>query len=175
MNPSDNPFTALSLIAAPAVLTNACSVLIMSTSNRLGRVIDRARVLSKELEIHHPANDTDPDTPLETLALHELRAAERRSLILVRALQFFYVALSGFAGAAFLSLLGAVLIRNGSVALVLTLELSAVIVGFGAVVALISGAVLLVRESRIAVGILHEQAQHIERRIEQRLQTPQLP
>ena len=39
---SDNPFTSLSLIAAPAVLTNASSVLALGTSNRFARAIDRA-------------------------------------------------------------------------------------------------------------------------------------
>ena len=32
-----NPFAALSLIVAPVILTNASSVLAMSTSNRLAR------------------------------------------------------------------------------------------------------------------------------------------
>jgi hypothetical protein len=32
-----SPFAALSLIAAPAILTNAASLLVMSTSNRLAR------------------------------------------------------------------------------------------------------------------------------------------
>ena len=37
-----NPFTVLTFIAAPAVLTNASSVLALGTSNRFARVIDRA-------------------------------------------------------------------------------------------------------------------------------------
>ena len=45
-----NPFAVLSLIVAPAILTNASSVLIMNTSNRLARGADRARELSKQLE-----------------------------------------------------------------------------------------------------------------------------
>jgi len=50
MDPQVNPFAVLSLIVAPAVLTNASSVLAMSTSNRLARAVDRARELSKQLE-----------------------------------------------------------------------------------------------------------------------------
>jgi hypothetical protein len=34
-----NPFASLSAIAGPAILTNACSVLALGTSNRLGRVV----------------------------------------------------------------------------------------------------------------------------------------
>jgi hypothetical protein len=42
MDPPANPFAALSLIVAPAILTNASAVLAMSTSNRLARAVDRA-------------------------------------------------------------------------------------------------------------------------------------
>lgn len=45
-----NPFAVLSLIVAPAILTNATSVLIMSTSTRLARAIDLSRELSRDLE-----------------------------------------------------------------------------------------------------------------------------
>ena len=43
-----NPFAALSLIVAPAILTNASSVLSMSTSNRLARAVDRPRGRSRQ-------------------------------------------------------------------------------------------------------------------------------
>jgi len=46
MQAQTNFFSALSLIVAPAVLTNAASVLLMSTSNRLARSVDRARELT---------------------------------------------------------------------------------------------------------------------------------
>jgi hypothetical protein len=43
---SSNPFALLSLIGAPAVLTNAASVLALSTSNRFLRASERMRALS---------------------------------------------------------------------------------------------------------------------------------
>jgi hypothetical protein len=46
----DGPFTALTLVAAPAVLTNACSVLALGTGNRFARAVDRQRQLSTLLE-----------------------------------------------------------------------------------------------------------------------------
>ena len=49
MDPA-NPFAAFSLIVAPAILTNASSVLAMSTGNRLARSVDRARDLARQLE-----------------------------------------------------------------------------------------------------------------------------
>jgi hypothetical protein len=42
---TDNPFAVLTLIAAPAVFTNASSVLALGTGNRLARVVDRTRPL----------------------------------------------------------------------------------------------------------------------------------
>ena len=46
---SDSPFAVLTLIAAPAVFTNASSVLALGTGNRLARVVDRTRMLVKDL------------------------------------------------------------------------------------------------------------------------------
>ncbi len=151
-----NPFAALTLIAAPAVLTNASSVLIMSTSNRLARAVDRARGLTQQLE-------TTPDlaTPLAQQQLKELASAERRSLMLIQALRSFYVALSGFASAALLSLIGAVLVPQGPAAAGRTLEVVAVVAGLLAVGGVIYGSVLLVRETRIAVAVLRERADSV--------------
>ena len=47
---AQNPFALLSLIAAPAVLTNAASVLAISTSNRFLRASERMRALSVRVE-----------------------------------------------------------------------------------------------------------------------------
>ncbi len=49
-----NPFAALSLIVAPALLTNASSLLVVSTSDRLARAVDRVRENSTLLEAADP-------------------------------------------------------------------------------------------------------------------------
>ena len=92
MDPQVNPFAVLSLIAAPAILTNACSVLAMSTSNRLARAADRTRELSKQLE--ESGRLSTPDTDRR---LGELTVSEQRTLRLVAALRSIYLAL-GSAG-----------------------------------------------------------------------------
>src|SRR5256886_9982435 len=102
MDPSVNPFAVLSLIVAPAVLTNASSVLAMSTSNRLARAVDRARELSKQLE-----GSADLSSPEAARRFRELAAAEDRSVLLLRALQNIYFGLGAFALAALVRLLGA--------------------------------------------------------------------
>ena len=156
MPPDPNPFAALSLIVAPAVLTNASSVLIMSTSNRLARAVDRARELTRLLEA-----EADLAAPEAVKRLQELTVAEQRSLLLLRALRSFYLALSGFAAAAFLSLLGAVLVPRGPALASRGLELVAVAAGLVAVFGVIYGSVLLVRETRLAVAILRERAESL--------------
>lgn len=157
MNTGANPFAALSLIGAPAILTNASAVLVLSTSNRLARIVDRSRVLTAQIE----AEDTDKTGE----QMEELRIAAQRALILMRALRLFYGALGSFAASAFVSLFGAVLVTTGPDPLVRALEVTAVLVGLGAVGSLISGSVLLVRETRLAVGLLQEQAASLEARI----------
>lgn len=155
-----NPFAALSLIVAPAILTNAVSVLVMSTSNRLARAVDRARELAKQLE-EPPAGAGQVESARR---LTELSAVERRSVMLLGALRSLYIGLGAFAAATLVSLLGAVLIRlSGPV--VLALEIGAVATGAVAVGAVVHGSVLLVRETRIAVHVLRERAAAIRARI----------
>ncbi|MEX2582351.1 MAG: DUF2721 domain-containing protein [Gemmatimonadota bacterium] len=155
-----NPFAILSFIVAPAILTNASSVLAMSTSNRLARAVDRARELSKQLEAHDGL-----DSPETDRRLRELSSAEHRALLLIQALQSFYAALGGFAAAALLSLLGAVLVRLSTQAVVIAFEVIAVAAGLVAVAALIHGSVMLVRETRIAVLVIRQRADGVRARI----------
>lgn len=160
MDPQVNPFAVLSLIAAPAILTNACSVLAMSTSNRLARAADRTRELSKQLE--ETGGLSTPDTDRR---LHELTASEERTFHLVAALRSIYLALGSFAFATLMSLVGAVLAPvDGAGALLRTLEAIAVSGGIVAVSALVHGSILLVRETRLVAQVLHERAQGIRAR-----------
>ena len=69
-----NPFAALTAVAGPAVLTNACSVLALGTSNRLARVVDRTRVVTHQLAEQEPGT-----TEYESLARQRTRLAVRAS------------------------------------------------------------------------------------------------
>jgi hypothetical protein len=161
MDPTKNPFAILSLIVAPAILTNASSVLIMSTSNRLARVVDRARELSKQLEAESNFKSSEAER-----RLRELTAAESRSLLLLRGLRSFYVALGCFATAALVSLLGSVLVPFEPFILVQLMELGGVVVGIAAVAALVRGSTLLLQETRIAVRIINERASNVRARLD---------
>lgn len=154
-----NPFAVLSLIVAPAILTNASSVLIMSTSNRLARGADRARELSKQLEGTNDLSSIEAQR-----RLRELRAAEDRTLLLLRSLRSFYVALGSFAFAAFVSLLGAVTASIEFPVIVFPLEFAGVAAGLIAVAALVYGSMLLFRETQIAVQVVSERAANVRER-----------
>ena len=154
-----NPFAVLSLIVAPAILTNAYSVLIMSTSNRLARGVDRAKELSKQLEETDDLNCSEAQR-----RLHELSAAETRTLLLLRAMRSFYVALGAFALAAFVSLLGAVAAPIEMAAIIFPLELGGVAAGLVAVASMVHGYMLLLRETRIAVQVVSARAATVRER-----------
>jgi hypothetical protein len=150
--PDANPFAALSLIVAPALLTNACSLLILSTSNRFARAVDHSRQLAQEIE-----GSGDFTQPVTARRLRELGITETRSLLLLRAMRSCYIALSGFASAAFVSLLGAVL-PQGLLLLLGALESLALVGGGIAVGSLIHASFLLVRDTQLVVGVLQDRA-----------------
>ena len=154
-----NPFAVLSLMVAPAILTNATSVLIMSTSNRLARAVDRARELSKQLE-----ETTTFGTEQAQRRLRELTASRSRTLLLLRSLRSFYVALGGYAFATLVSLLGAVTVPSGLLTLVLLLEFAGIVAGVIAVGALVHGSALLLGETRIAVQVVTERVSTVQAR-----------
>lgn len=156
-----NPFAALSLIVAPAILTNASSVLVMSTSNRLARAVDRARELSKQLEA---TKDLQCDQAQRRM--HELRLSEQRTLLLLRGIRSFYVALGCFALAALISLLGAVLAPTELAIVVMPLEVLAVAIGSLAVGSLVAGSVRLLQETRIAVDIVSARVATVQARMD---------
>jgi uncharacterized protein DUF2721 len=165
---AQNPFAALSLIVAPAILTNAASVLAMSTSNRLARAVDRARDLARQLEA-----ERDDDAPRHSghdferehaRRLDEMTATEHRAVMLLHVLQSFYIALGGFASATLASLLGAVMAQLGRGIVVITLEVAAVIAGIVGVGSLVRGSILLIRETSIAVRVISERAASVRAR-----------
>lgn len=150
---SENPFASLSLIAAPAVLTNASSVLALGTSNRFARAIDRARALSAILEKESASAD-----PMTIMRVHQLNRIERRSLLLLHALRLFYLALGSFAASALISLIGSSVAESTHhLTFRVTLALAG-IVGTVGVGSLVSGCVLLVEETRLAVVNVNEEA-----------------
>ncbi|MBZ5655304.1 MAG: DUF2721 domain-containing protein [Acidobacteriia bacterium] len=147
-----NPFAVLTAVVAPAILTNASSVLALGTSNRLARVVDRTRVVAAELAAIGPES---PDYPLWLAQLEPLQV---RVQLLVKALRLFYAGLGLFAASALVSVGGSIAIYYGQRFLFEGAAALAVATGASAVLGLASGCVLMVRETQLAVRYLAEEA-----------------
>jgi hypothetical protein len=149
---SESPYAVLTLIAAPAVFTNASSVLALGTGNRLARVVDRTRQLVREL------HGAEVDKATRGLWVNHLDRLEQRGSLLVRAMSFFYGAIGCFAAASIVSLLGASAIPYQSklvFEIVVGISFIAGAIGF---VGLAVGCSLLVNETRLALRSLYEEA-----------------
>jgi hypothetical protein len=158
-----NPFAILTFIAAPAILTNASSVMSLGTSNRYARAVDRARSLAALLEKR--PDDVDAETRLR---LRQLDVAERRVLLLVRALTSFYLAMGSFAAASLASLFGATFVALGLGVAREAALVVAMVSGIGGVGGLVSGSALLVWETRMTLRILAEEGAFVRQQLARR-------
>lgn len=154
-----NPLGILTFIVAPAILTNASSVMALGTANRFARAIDRARELSAQVE----GKEHDPD-PEIALRLRQLTSAERRALLLVRALTSFYLSVGCFAAASLVSLLGAVFFVTQQEFLHRPTLIVAFCAGAAGVAGLVAGSGLLVWETRMALRILSDETDYMLKR-----------
>ena len=149
---ANNPFAVLTAIVAPAILTNACSVLALGTSNRLGRVVDRTRVVASDIAASKPGSEGF----LEWNS--QLRSLEARTHMLLRALRLFYASLGLFASSALISVAGSIAAFYGQRPLFQAGALLAVLSGGSAVLCLTVGCFSMVNETRLAVTSLGEEA-----------------
>jgi hypothetical protein len=136
------PFEVLEFIAAPALLTNACSLLVLSTSNRFARAVDRERQLERE---------GGPD--------EDILRVQRRAKMLSNALVAFYVAVSVFALGTFIELLGAGIASIGGVRIAPWITVLGICASTIGILAIAGGAALLSIEATVAYrGLVVEHA-----------------
>jgi hypothetical protein len=98
---TQSPFAALTFVAAPALLTNASSVLALSTINRMLRTRERMHELFKESE----ASGKNKKQRLHLMAVTD--RVETQAALLLTALHSIYLALAAFSFATLVTLLGA--------------------------------------------------------------------
>ena len=153
-----NLFALLTLIVAPAVLTNASSVLALNTANRFGRVVERVRQLGEEIECN------PNDAGLQSARLRHLERLQRRAAMLLHAQTCIYAALGLFVTTALLSILGGSL-GQGHPGEYRVAGAGGLIVGTSAAVSLVAGCFLLVKETRLAVVSLSEEAAFLDARV----------
>jgi hypothetical protein len=93
-----SPFEAFSLIAAPALLTNATCVLAMGTVNRMLRTRDRMHELYMETK-KNPAKGNEH-------TIQQAARVERQAVLLLQSLGATYVSLGAFAAGTLMTLIG---------------------------------------------------------------------
>ena len=136
--------SVLSAMITPAVLILACGSLSLTTSNRLTRVIDRVRELSREIEMLAMEKD-DPDYIKEkrSLLFTLLDRSIHRARMLQIAMTFIYLGLSTFVATS---------VSIGLVALTLmNLAVFALVLGFIGAGLMLAASLILILESRIAL------------------------
>jgi len=148
----NNPFAVLTAVVAPAILTNACALLSLGTSNRLARVVDRTRIVASELSSHERGSTASQ------ACTDQLDGLQVRAQLLLKALRAFYSALGAFAAASLVSVIGGVAAFYGKNLIFRAAALAAIATGTFAVLSLVRGSTLMVRETRIAVRNLAEEA-----------------
>jgi hypothetical protein len=155
---AQNLFALLTLVAAPALLTNATSVLALSTVNRILRAGDRMRALSAQLE------DPKTTTMKREFLLAQVGRVEKQALLQLRGLHSIYVSLGCFASAVLVSILGASLAQTSLRTLFITMAGLGLAVGVVGVAGLVWGSINLFHATRISIQNITEEAALIRKR-----------
>lgn len=155
---AESPFAALTIIVAPAILTNASTVLSLGTGNRIARVVDRTRVLASGLATIDPASQR---AHAYREHLDRLRV---RGHLLLRALRCFYASIGSFAAAALISVVGSVVATSAVDPLFQAVAFLGLVAGTVGVGGLVVGGVMMVRETRLAIDFLDREAEFIQAR-----------
>src|SRR5215210_4218295 len=90
----------LTAMITPAVLISACGALILSTSTRLGRVVDRVRMLIERFEETMKTQEEGVEMFEErrSFLFNQLDKLTTRTRLLQRSMRVFYLALGVFVG-----------------------------------------------------------------------------
>jgi hypothetical protein len=147
----------LTAMITPAVLISASGTMILSSSVRLGRVVDRVRSLSDRLlEISREGYEEEFLEERRAMLYDQLDKLTSRSRLLQRALTSFYLAVGIFVATSF---------AIGVVSFTSTRRFGWIPVAFGLIGAffLFYGSMLLVFEARLALSTTHSEMDFIWR------------
>jgi hypothetical protein len=141
----------------PAVLISACGSMILSTSSRLGRVVDRVRSLSDRLEQMAEHNEQG-ETAIERQAsiFQQLDKLTSRARLLQRCMVTFYLSLGMFVATSVA--IGVVAFTGNP-----RHNLVPVALGLAGACFLFYGSVLLIFEARLALSTIHSEMDFIWR------------
>ena len=155
---TQSPFAALTFVAAPALLTNASSVLALGTINRMLRTRERMHELFDESKA---GGQTDEERRHLTEVTDRV---ERQAALLLTALHAIYSALAAFASATLVTLLGAGLAALPGSHWVHALALLGLLLGFSGAGGLVVGCVSLFRATQLSLVNIRDEATLIRAR-----------
>ena len=147
----------LTAMITPAVLISACGSMILSTSSRLGRVVDRVRALSDRLETMAERDEHGPaDMERQALIFKQLDKLTSRSRILQRCMVVFYMSLGMFVATSVA--IGVVPFTGNQ-----RYSMIPVVLGLAGACFLFYGSVLLILEARLALSTIHAEMDFVWR------------
>lgn len=161
MDALTSSLAVLTAMITPAVLISASGTMILSTSTRLGRVVDRVRSLSDRLRRLTSDEETSEFFEEERAVLYDqLDKLTSRSRLLQRALTTFYLAVGIFVATS---------VAIGGVAFFYARGVSTgargawvpVVMGLLGALFLFYGSMLLVFEARLALSTTHSEMDFI--------------
>ena len=154
VDPTSSAVAVLTAMITPAVLISACGSMILSTSSRLGRVVDRVRGLSDRLE-ELAQNNSGETKERQGVIFAQLDKLTSRARILQRSMVAFYLATGMFVATS---------VAIGVVAVIPSsprYNLVPVVVGLLGACFLFYGSMLLIFEARLALSTIHAEMDFI--------------
>jgi hypothetical protein len=141
----------------PAVLISACGSMILSTSSRLGRVVDRVRGLSDKWEsMTDDEKQTADAMERQAVTFEQLDKLTSRVRILQRSMVVFYLAVGMFVATSVA--IGIVAFTNNPRYNVIPVAL-----GLAGACFLFYGSILLIFEARLALSTIHSEMDFVWR------------
>jgi hypothetical protein len=157
MEPLSSAVAVLTAMITPAVLISACGALILSTSTRLGRVVDRVRLLIDRFEEMMNTQDEEGVEMFEerrAVYFDQLDKLTTRTRLLQKSMRVFYLTLGVFVATSVAIGLVAAVGRPSHAWL-------PVVLGLGGACGLFYGSILLIKESRLAQDALNAEMDFI--------------
>jgi hypothetical protein len=154
---SISAIAVLTAMITPAVLISACGSMILSTSSRLGRVVDRVRGLSDKWEsMTDDEKQTADAMERQAVTFEQLDKLTSRARILQRSMVVFYLAVGMFVATSVA--IGVFAFTNNP-----RYNIVPVALGLAGACFLFYGSILLIFEARLALSTIHSEMDFVWR------------
>ncbi|HVP64737.1 MAG TPA: DUF2721 domain-containing protein [candidate division Zixibacteria bacterium] len=164
----ESPFAVLTAVAAPALLTNSSSVLVLGLGNRIARVVDRTRAVAVVMA------SAGEGSELNKRLQQQAELLRLRTRDLGKAIRLGYAAVGGFAAEALVAVLGGALVHYEYGFAARIAGLAALGIGIISVFSLVAACVYMVKETTLALDNLAEEAKTVSLEAARHLSEPKI-